>query len=213
MPHHQHQQQDPVDELYYSRTDSDLTTSVALEDGGLATSVMMDEGIPPQETTSAVARQHKSNRAASYFDTLSAGVKAVGSFDSVSDRLSSSVTTKRTRETIISATSQTKTQASDLSTLDSRSNDDGTKSTLPSRRRDKGFRTRMFQNAKSHIVQMSKNGDISEPFKARVLRVMDPLVGKSSEDDDESTILDGEEQVHRASPQKSYFPSCHFFCG
>ena len=219
--HYQHEQQDfqqeqpdPVDELYYSRTESDLTTSVALEEGGIVTSVMMDDGIPMKEITSTSARQHKSNRAASYFDTLSAGVKAVGSFDSVSDRQSSSVSTKRTRETR-GATSQAKSQSSDASTLDSESRDDGTKSTLPSRRSDKGLKDRILRNAKSHIEEMGKNGNISEPFKARVLRVMDPLVGKSSDDDDDdvSTLRTDDETIERTSPPKSYFPSCHFFCG
>ena len=219
--HYQHQQQeyqqeqpDPVDELYYSRTESDLTTSVALEESGLVTSVMMDDGMPPKEITSTTARQHKSNRAASYFDTLSAGVKAVGSFDSVSDRQSLSVSTKRTRETR-GATCQAKTQSSDASTLDSGSRDDGTKSTLPSRRSDKGLKDRILRSAKSHIEEMGKNGNISEPLKARVLRVMDPLVGKSSDDDDDdvSTLRTDDETIQRTSPPKSYFPSCHFFCG
>ena len=188
---------------------------MALGEGGIVTSVIMDEGIPPKEISSTSARQHKSNRAASYFDTLSTGVKAVGSFDSVSDRQSSSVSTKRTRETR-SATSETKAQSSDASTLDSGSRDSASKSTLPSRRSNKGLKNRILQNAKSHLEEMEKNGNISEPFKERVLRVMDPLVGKSSsdeDDDDVSTLRTDAETLEHASPPKSYFPSCHFFCG
>ena len=156
-------------------------------------------------------RQHKSNRAATYFNALSAGVKAVGSFDSVSDRFSSSTSSKKRGR---SSDSQTKTLNSDSGTLDtvsaSRSRDDETRSTLPST--DRGFRARIFRNAKSHIVRMGKNGDISKPFKARVLRVMDPLVGKSSSDD-ESSVRDHEEEEAVASPNKGYLPACHFFCG
>jgi len=214
--HHEQQYREPapipVDDLYYSRTDSDLTQSIALENGVLAPSAMIDGGIHHKDIGSAASRQHKSNRAASYFDTLSAGVKTVGSFDSVSDKHSSSITAKRTRDTS-SATDRTKPQdICNASTMEASSRDDETKSTLPSQRSEKGLKDRVIRHAKSRIIEMSKNGEISEPMKARMLRVMDPLVGKSSEEDDESTIC-GDEVADDEQPARSFFPSCLFHCG
>jgi hypothetical protein len=211
-PLHQHGGDSPqqaLDEFFYSRTESDLTNSIAPEPEN-------------QEKEASATRHHKSSRAASYFDTLSVGVKAGGSFDSVSDRSSSSTHTKKRKDS--TRDSRTNTMASDNSTLETHTLDtvsasrspnskEDTKTTVPNT--ESGFRDRIYRNAKSHIEKMSKKGDIGEPFKARVMRAMDPLVGNSSSDDDEaSTIREEKEDEERgSSPKKGYLPACHFFCG
>jgi hypothetical protein len=146
------------------------------------------------------------------------GLKLVGP---LSERCSSSTKTRKTKES--THDSQTNTMASDNSTLGTHTLDtvsasrspnskDDTKTTIPST--DSGFRDRIYRNARSHIQKMSKKGDISVPFKARVMRAMDPLVGNSSSDDEEtSTIREKEDEERGSSPKKGYLPACHFFCG
>lgn len=189
------------DDFFYSRTESDITTSIALDPG------LNEAKVGP--------RQCKSHRAATYFDTLSAGVKAVGSFDSVSDRYSLGTNSKKTSGS--STCSQTNTKNSQSSRVDKRKHSRSPvstsrgKSNADSKKGDPGIRERIFRNAKDHIERLEKNGEISERNKARVLRFMDPLVGNSTDDDESAHSQEDEDDEPHTL--KSYLPACHFFCG